>query len=98
MSHKIVGISGSPVKEGNVDVFLKSIMDLAREKGLGTEEISLSEKRKKEHLRICIEEDTYHIEDHQNSGYSDITLIHSREWGVVVISPARPGRWKPGQR
>ena len=42
MSYKIVGISGSPVKKGNVDAFLGSIMDLASEKGLDTEVINLS--------------------------------------------------------
>ena len=36
MSYKIVGISGSPVKKGNLDTFLGSIMDLASEKGLDT--------------------------------------------------------------
>ena len=42
MPHKIVGISGSPVKNGNVDSFLGAIMDLASEKGLNTETINLS--------------------------------------------------------
>lgn len=42
MPYKIVGISGSPVKDGNVDSFLASIMDLAAGKGLETETINLS--------------------------------------------------------
>jgi multimeric flavodoxin WrbA len=56
MLHKIVGISGSPVKDGNVDVFLKSIMDLAVEKGLDAEEINLSEMEIKNciHCNFCL--------------------------------------------
>jgi hypothetical protein len=42
MPSKIIGISGSPVKKGNVDAFLGSIMDLATEKGLDTETTHLS--------------------------------------------------------
>ena len=42
MAFKIVGISGSPVKKGNVDTFLGSIMDLASKKGLDAETINLS--------------------------------------------------------
>jgi len=42
MPLKIVGISGSPVKKGNVDTYLGSIMDLASEKGLDPETINLS--------------------------------------------------------
>jgi hypothetical protein len=42
MPHKIVGVSGSPVKRGYVDTFLGSIMDLASKKGLDTETIHLS--------------------------------------------------------
>ena len=36
---RIVGISGSPVKAGNLDTFLTHIMILAREKGLDMETI-----------------------------------------------------------
>ncbi len=32
MPFKIVGISGSPVKEGNTDTFLSTILDYAAEK------------------------------------------------------------------
>lgn len=38
--------------------------------------VERSEKRKKDHLKICIEDDTYQIEDSGQSGYDDITLIH----------------------
>ncbi len=39
---RIVGISGSPVKAGNLDTFLTHIMALAQEKGLDTETIHLA--------------------------------------------------------
>ena len=42
MPYNIVGISGSPVKKGNVDAFLGSIMDMASQKGLATETVDLS--------------------------------------------------------
>lgn len=42
MTYKIVGISGSPVKNGNVDTFLSSIMKMAEEKGHETETIHLA--------------------------------------------------------
>jgi multimeric flavodoxin WrbA len=45
MPNNIIGISGSPVKEGNVDTFLGSIMDMAVEKGLETETIYLSKMK-----------------------------------------------------
>lgn len=56
MSYKIVGISGSPVKDGNLDTFLKTIMDLASEKGLETETINLSGKVIKNctHCNFCL--------------------------------------------
>jgi multimeric flavodoxin WrbA len=50
MPFKVVGISGSPVKDGNVDSFLGSIMDLAVEKGLDAETINLSGM----HIKNCV--------------------------------------------
>ena len=56
MPYKIIGISGSPVKKGNVDTFLGSIMDLASEKGLDTETIHLSKMEIKNcvHCNYCL--------------------------------------------
>lgn len=56
MSYKIVGISGSPIKEGNVDNFLGSIMSIAAEKGLETETINLSTMAVKDcvHCNFCL--------------------------------------------
>jgi multimeric flavodoxin WrbA len=56
MAYKILGISGSPVKKGNVDAFLRSIMDLALEKGLETETISLAKMAIRDcvHCNFCL--------------------------------------------
>jgi multimeric flavodoxin WrbA len=50
MPYKIVGVSGSPVKGGNLDSFLGSIMTMAAGKGLETETINLSAKQ----IRNCV--------------------------------------------
>ena len=56
MSYKILGISGSPVTNGNVDSFLASIMEMAVEKGLETETVSLSKMEIKNciHCNFCL--------------------------------------------
>jgi multimeric flavodoxin WrbA len=57
MSYKILGISGSPVTNGNVDSFLASIIGMAVEKGLETETVSLSKMEIDSSVRIGILED-----------------------------------------
>ena len=52
MSYKIIGISGSPKKEGNTDALLASIMAAAEEKGHQSETIQLS-KLEIKHCRHC---------------------------------------------
>jgi multimeric flavodoxin WrbA len=56
MPYKILGISGSPVKDGNVDTFLASIMEMAEEKGIETEIVSLSRMEIKNciHCNFCL--------------------------------------------
>jgi multimeric flavodoxin WrbA len=56
MPYKILGISGSPVKDGNVDTFLASIMEMAVEKGIETETVSLSKMEIKNciHCNFCL--------------------------------------------
>ncbi|MFV0437344.1 MAG: flavodoxin family protein [Desulfopila sp.] len=56
MSYRVVGISGSPVKDGNVDAFLAAIMDMAREKGLETETLHLAGLQLQHciHCNFCI--------------------------------------------
>jgi multimeric flavodoxin WrbA len=56
MPYKIVGISGSPVKNGNTDTFLASIMSSAEEKGLEAETVNLSEMEIKNciHCNFCL--------------------------------------------
>jgi multimeric flavodoxin WrbA len=56
MKRKIIGISGSPVTEGNVDTFLATILDLAAEEGLETENISLAglDIKNCRHCNFCL--------------------------------------------
>ncbi len=56
MPIKIVAVSASPVKNGNADTFVGTIMDLAKEKGLETETLHLSELNIKNciHCNFCL--------------------------------------------
>jgi len=56
MALKILGISGSPVKKGNLDTFLAAIMEMAAKKGLETETVHLSELEIKNclHCNFCL--------------------------------------------
>ncbi|MCX5883281.1 MAG: flavodoxin family protein [Deltaproteobacteria bacterium] len=56
MAYKILGISGSPVKNGNVDSFLASIMETAVGKGIETETVGLSGMEIKNciHCNFCL--------------------------------------------
>lgn len=65
MPYKILGISGSPVKKGNVDSFLASIMGMASEQGLDTETVSLSEMEimNCKHCNFCLSNRTGVNED-----------------------------------
>jgi multimeric flavodoxin WrbA len=56
MPYKIVGISGSPVKNGNVDSFLASIMEMAAKQRIETETVRLSKMEIKNciHCNFCL--------------------------------------------
>jgi multimeric flavodoxin WrbA len=56
MSYKIVGISGSPVKKGNTDAFLSTIMDRAAQKGIEADTVNLAEMKIKNcaHCNFCL--------------------------------------------
>lgn len=56
MPYKIVGISGSPVINGNTDTFLSSIMEMAEQKGIDAEIINLSTLEIKNciHCNFCL--------------------------------------------
>lgn len=56
MALKIVGVSGSPVKDGNVDAFLQEIMAGASQEGLETETIKLAQMNIKNciHCNFCL--------------------------------------------
>jgi len=51
MSGRVLGISGSPVKDGNTDAFLDHLLSVAEEHGFDTESVKLS----KLGLRDCIQ-------------------------------------------
>ena len=50
MNGYVLGISGSPVKEGNTDAFLQHLLSVTREQGFETEAIKLSQLD----LRDCV--------------------------------------------
>ena len=56
MSYRIVGISASPVKKGNVNALLGSIMDSALDRGLEIETVDLSKLEIKScvHCNFCL--------------------------------------------
>jgi multimeric flavodoxin WrbA len=56
MGFKVVGISGSPVKDGNVESFLQVMMDHAAEKGLDSDSVHLSRLDVREciHCNFCL--------------------------------------------
>jgi multimeric flavodoxin WrbA len=56
VAYKILGISGSPVTDGNLDTFLASIMEMAVEKGMEAEIVSLSKIEIKNciHCNFCL--------------------------------------------
>ena len=60
MPYRVVGISGSPVKKGNVNTFLESIMDLAMAKGHESETVNLSSLVIKNciHCNFCLAKQT----------------------------------------
>jgi multimeric flavodoxin WrbA len=41
MQYKVLGISGSPVKKGNVETFLQRMIEIASGKGLDSEVINI---------------------------------------------------------
>lgn len=56
MKKTILGISGSPVKDGNVDAFLGVIMEMAGHQGLATETVNLTQLQIKgcRHCNFCL--------------------------------------------
>jgi multimeric flavodoxin WrbA len=60
MTMRIVGVSGSPVRQGNLDTFLDHIMTLADAKGLEAETIHLAEYEIKHctHCNFCLTKQT----------------------------------------
>ena len=56
MKYKILGISGSPVKKGNVESFLQKMMDSIPDKNFSSEMASLAQVQIKEctHCNFCL--------------------------------------------
>ena len=56
MPYRIVGISGSPVKKGNVETFMGTLLARGAAKGMETEAIHLSSLEVKEciHCNFCL--------------------------------------------
>ena len=56
MELNVLGISGSPVKDGNTETFLQHMLDTASKKGLKSEGISLSRLDIKDciHCNFCL--------------------------------------------
>jgi multimeric flavodoxin WrbA len=56
MEYKILGISGSPVKKGNVETYLKRMIKSVRDKDVSNEIINLADLRIKDciHCNFCI--------------------------------------------
>ncbi len=78
---RIVGISGSPVKAGNLDTFLYHIMTLAQEKGLDIETIHLS------HIQAFVTLDMIPAAIHSCVSPLGASALASRH-GAGVFDPA----------
>jgi len=89
MPYKIVGISGSPVKEGNTDTFLSTIMDSAEEKGLQTDIVNLSNMTIKNciHCNFCLSKQKT---DKYCSLKDDAQLIYEKLESADIIIFASP--------
>ncbi|MCG8636430.1 MAG: flavodoxin family protein [Desulfobacterales bacterium] len=87
MPYKIVGISGSPVKGGNTDTFLSTVMDHAGDKGLHTETVNLAGKKIKHctHCNFCL---TRQKEDRYCSLKDDAQPVYNKleEADIVVLA------------
>lgn len=60
MKLKVLGISGSPVKDGNLETFMNYMLETASRKGLHTEAVYLSKKKIQScrHCNFCIANQT----------------------------------------
>ena len=89
MSYRIVGISGSPVKEGNTQALLSAIMGSAKEKGLATETVNLCELEIKNcvHCNFCLVKQK---EGKYCSLQDDAQLVYDKVEKADVIVLASP--------
>jgi multimeric flavodoxin WrbA len=95
MSIKVVGISGSPVRDGNTEVFLRRTLErLTTDGDVETDFISLAEKNISScsHCDWCVKEQTIEkycsITDDMESIYPCV----SESDGLLLASPVHAGR------
>ena len=86
---KILAISGSPVKKGNVDAFVHAIMASASRRGLETETVNLSGRRIENctHCNFCLSKQT---EGRYCAFDDDAQAIFERMEGADIIVLASP--------
>ncbi|WP_051957804.1 flavodoxin family protein [Desulfobacter vibrioformis] len=89
MPFKIVGVSASPIKNGNTDTFLSTIMDQAKEKGLETETINLSEFKIENciHCNFCLNKQKA---DRYCALRDDVQIIYEKLESANIIVFASP--------
>ncbi len=89
MPYKILGISGSPVKEGNTDTFLSTILKDAGERGLQTDMVNLSDLTVKNciHCNYCLARQKT---DKYCSLDDDAQLIYEKLENADIIVLASP--------
>ena len=89
MTFKVIGISGSPIKGGNTDTLLSTIMNEASVKGLGTEIVKLSNLK----IRNCIH-CNYCLSKQKTGKYcslkDDVQLVYDKLETADIIVLASP--------
>ena len=86
---KVVGIAGSPRKEGNTELLVREALNAAKEEGAETELISLAEKEIKpcDACRVCRETGECHIDDDFKPVYEKMVKAD----GIIIGSPVYVG-------
>ncbi len=89
MPYKIVGISGTPIKDGNTDTFLSTIINESVKKGLQTDVVNLSDMNIKNciHCNFCISKQK---PDRYCSLNDDAQLIYDKLESADIIVLASP--------
>lgn len=85
MDLRAVGISGSPVKKGNVDAFLQHMMKAASDKGLSVETLHLSEMDLQDcrHCNFCIRKQS--PDRYCSLGDDGQRVFHTLEQADIIV-------------